>query len=113
MRYSGKFGYGQNVETSPGIWEDVVTERDHLGVVVQSTEAFSVANSVLPQYRTTTSVSVLSDGVLKESYTDLIYVTYKGERWSIGSIVEEWPKLTIHIGEVYNGPVPEPAPVDP
>ncbi len=110
MRYSGKFGYAVTTEIAPGVWEDVITEIDKLGDVVQSTETFALADSVLPQYRTTTSVSVLSDGVLKENYTDLRYVTYAGQRWTIGSIVVQPPRLIIYIGEVYNGPIPVVAP---
>jgi hypothetical protein len=113
MRYSGKFGFAESTEVRPGIWEDVITESDHLGEVVQSTEAFTVDGSVIPQYRTTTSVSVLSDGVLKENYTHLKYITYAGENWTIASVVVQPPRIVIYIGEVYNGPTPEPAPVDP
>lgn len=114
MRYSGKFGYAESTEeVRPGIWEDVIVERDQIGVLIQTTEAFTVANSVLPQYRTTTSVSVVSDGVTKVDYSDLRYVTHAGKRWSIGSIVEQYPRLIIYIGEVYNGPIPEPTPPGP
>jgi hypothetical protein len=106
MKYSGKFGLGSTVETVAGVWEDVITEVDYIGDVVQSTEAFSLEGSVLPQYRTTTSVSVLSGGVDKEDYTDLRYVTYAGQRWTIASVVVEPPRLVIYIGEVYDGPFP-------
>lgn len=107
MKYVGKFGFATGqTETSPGVTEDVIVERDYIGDVVQRTEAFDVAGSVLPQYRTTTSVSVLSDGVLKESYSDLRYISYMGENWTIGSAVLQWPRLIIYIGEVYNGPTP-------
>lgn len=107
MRYSGNFGFGEPAETAPGVWEDVVTERPYLGDVKQSTEAFSVAGSVLPQYRTNTSVSVLSDGVLREKYTHLRYVTYMGQKWTIASCVHEPPRIVIYMGEVYNGPTPD------
>lgn len=110
MRYSGKIGYGQQVERAPGIWEDVITERDALGEVKQTTEAFTVANSILPQYRTTTSVSVVSEGTEKVNYSDLRYVTHAGVRWSPASIVVEPPRLIIFIGEEYHGPIPEPTP---
>lgn len=106
MKYSGKFGLASTVETAPGVWDDVITERDYIGDVVQRTEAFSLESSVLPHYRTTTSVSVLSDGVLKENYTNLRYVTYAGERWAIASVVVQPPRLVVYIGEVYNGPIP-------
>lgn len=110
MRYSGKFGFAVPTETVPGVWKDVVTERDYIGDVVQRTETFSVADSVIPQYRTTTSISVLCDGVLKESYKGLRYVEYMGENWVAASVVMQWPRIIVYIGEVYNGPTPAPAP---
>lgn len=106
MRYSGMIGYAVQTEISPGIWEDTITEVPKLGDVVQRTEVLGSDDSVLPQYRTTTSISVLSDGVLKENYENLRYVTHLGKRWTIASAVFEPPRLVLYIGEVYNGPIP-------
>lgn len=106
MRYSGAIGIAVQTEKSPGIWEDTITEVPKLGDVVQRTEVLGSADSVLPQYRTTTSISVLSDGVLKENYENLRYVTYMGKRWTIASAVIDAPRLVLYIGEVYNGPIP-------
>lgn len=106
MRYSGKIGIAVQTETAPGIWKDTITEHSKLGDVKQRTEVLGSDDSVLPQYRTTTSISVLSDGVLKENYKNLRYVTYMGERWTIASVVNEPPRLVLYIGEVYNGPTP-------
>ena len=104
MRYSGKFGFVVPTETAPGVIEDLVTEREYVGDVIQRTEAFMVANSVLPEYRATTSVSVLSDGILKKQYKNLRFIEYMDELWTISSIVFNWPRITIYIGELYNGP---------
>lgn len=107
MRYSGKFGYSVQTETSPGVWEDVITERDMLGTVLQRTEVLDGEGTILPRYRTTTSISVLSNGVNQMTYANLAYVVYKGIRWQPGSIVEEFPRLTVYIGDEYHGPTPE------
>lgn len=107
MRYSGKIGYAVQTEIRPGVWEDTIVERAKLGTVLQRTEALDSGNSVLTQYRTTTSVSVLCDGVLKENYDNLRYLTYMGRRWAIASAVLQSPQLVLYIGEVYNGPIPE------
>ena len=106
MRYSGKIGIAVQTETAPGVWEDVITERDYLGNVENRTEVLELGDSVLPEYRTTTSISVLSDGVLKENYSDIRYVTNGGVKWTIASAVLQWPRLVLYIGEVYNGPTP-------
>lgn len=103
MRYSGKIGYATLTETAPGVWEDVITERPYLGDVLQRTEAFTAVDTVIPQYKTTTSVSVLSANL---DHSGIRYVSYAGVNWTVASVVREPPRMTIHIGEKYNGPTP-------
>lgn len=106
MRYSGKIGYSVPTETAPGVFEDVITEREYIGDVVQRTETLAQESSILPQYRTSTSISVLSDGIPKENYSDIRYVTYAGVYWTVSSTVVQWPRLVLYIGEEYHGPIP-------
>lgn len=110
MRYSGMLGFAETVEVTPGVWDDVITEESFIGDLVQRTEAFSTAESVLPQYRTTTSVSVLGHGVLAKNYANLRYVTLNGTSWETSSVVDQFPRIVVYFGEVYHGPFPTPAP---
>lgn len=113
MRAAIKIGYGQSVEVRPGIWEDVIREEPKYAEVRQTTETFTVEGEIIPRYKTTTSVSVVSDGPLRLDYSDLRYVVYGGVRWSISSAVGEPPRLTLFIGEVYDGPLPSGTPDGP
>lgn len=106
MRYSGKFGFSEPTEIAPGVMDDVITERSYLGDLVQRTETLSTSNSILPEYRTTTSVSVLCDAELTESYRNLRYISNMGTNWSVASAVLEYPRLVVYVGEIYNGPLP-------
>jgi hypothetical protein len=108
MRFAGKIGFGTSVEKAPGVWDDDIIERDYLGDVLQSTERLDSSTSVVPNYTTTTSISVLSDGVLKERYSDVRYVSYLGVRWKVSSIIHKWPRIEMFIGEEYNGPTAGP-----
>lgn len=107
MRYSGKLGLAQQSEVRPGIWEETVTEKPILGKVEQRTEALAGSSSVIPEYRTTTSISVLSRGPDQLNNADIRYVVYMGVRWTVVSMVYEYPHLVLYIGEKYNGPIPE------
>lgn len=108
MRYSGHLGIALPAsEVRPGIWEETITERPILGKVEQRTEALSSSSTILPEYRTTTSVTVLSRGPEQLNNADIRYVTYMGTKWAVASIVYEYPHLTIYIGEKYNGPTAE------
>lgn len=100
-------GYTKQTEITPGNYEDVITERPALGTVEQRTEVVGLVDQVLPQYRTTTSISVLSQGVEKTEYGDLAYISFKGRNWVPSSIVEDPPKIKIFIGQEYHGPTPD------
>lgn len=104
MKYSGKIGFSMQVETSPGVWDDQITERDYIGDVIQRTERLDAEGVILPRYRVTTSISVLSDGVLKERYSDARYVSLHGINWVIASIIHKFPRMEIYLAEEYNGP---------
>jgi hypothetical protein len=109
MRFAGKIGFGTSVEKAPGVWDDLIIERDYLGEVLQSTERLDSSASVMPNYKTTTSISVLSDGVLKERYSDVRYINHMGVNWVVSSIIHKFPRMEMFIGEEYHGPTPEPA----
>lgn len=106
-------GFSEPQQVRPGVWEDVITEVPKLADIQQRTETFNVEGNVIPEYKTTTTVSVLSQGPIKPDYTNLRYVLYAGERWFITSINHAPPRLTLFIGEVYNGPIPAGAPGAP
>lgn len=110
MRYSGKLGIAEKNEVTPGVWEETITEVDALGTVEQRTEVLATSDTVLPRYTTTTSISVLSPVANNSS---IRYVTYQGKRWTIGSIVTQFPRIVLYIGEEYHGPIPPPAPDGP
>lgn len=113
MRYSGMFGIAKQVEVAPGVWDDVITERPYIGDLIQTTERLEGAGTVNPVYKTTTSLSVVSDGVLRDRYDDIRYVVYRGVPWTVESSVLEEPRLTLYFGERYNGPTaisPTPSP---
>lgn len=106
MRSFVQIGYGSPTEVRPGIFEDTIVERDALAEVVQRTEALDINDSIIPTYRTTTSVSVISDGPTKPMYNDIRYVKYQGFKWAITSVVHQPPRVVLYIGEKYNGPPP-------
>ena len=36
-KFYGAIGFGESVETVPGVWEDLITERNYYGDVVRNT----------------------------------------------------------------------------
>ena len=106
MKWAGKIGFASPVKLRPGVSEDSITERDYLGDVLQRTERLDHAGQILPNARITTSISVLSDGVLKERYSDIRYISFMGNNWAVNSVIHKPPRMEIYLAEEYNGPTP-------
>jgi len=107
QRYSGKLGVAQQTEVKPGVWEETITEHDVMGTIVQRSEPLESGDSVLPQYRTTTSVSLLARAVGQVDHSMYRYMTHAGKRWETTSIVDQYPRIVVYFGEEYHGPLPE------
>lgn len=107
MRYAGKLGIAEQTETSPGVWEETITEVDVVGDLVQRTETLVQEDSIHNVIGTTTSVSVLSrSGVGQQDNSNMRYLTHAGKRWMISSIVDQFPKQVLYLGGEYHGPTP-------
>jgi len=107
MRYSGKLGISEQTEVRPGIWEDVITEHDVVGTVETKSETLVIGDQILPRAGTTTSVSLFSRGAKVQDNSDIAYVTHAGKRWVPQSIVTNYPRIVMYLGEEYHGPVPD------
>lgn len=108
MKYFGKLGIAEQVETSPGVWDETITEHDVVGDLMQRTETMDTGDSILPRYVTTTTVSVLARHVGHVDNSNLRYLTnIGGKRWVIASAVNQPPRMVMYVGEEWHGPVPE------
>ena len=103
MRWAGKVGFSKLTEISPGVWDDVITERDYMGTVVQESERLVQGDTVLPTYRVSTSISILLDGPLRENHSDIRYVTFNGYEMTVSSVTIVPPRVILYMGEKYNG----------
>lgn len=106
-RFSGKVGYGESVETSPGVHEDVITEFSYFGDVVRNSLRFREGESVNNDLSVGNSISVVADAYANEHFFAIRYVVWAGAYWSVSEVEIQRPRLLLRLGGVYNGPKPE------
>lgn len=106
MRFHGEVGYGGTVETSPGVWEDVITERQYYGDVESNALRASQGNEVFETITLSHSISIVADAYANQNFSKIRYVMWNGTRWTVNTAVIERPRLILYLGEVYNGPIP-------
>lgn len=114
MRYSGRLGIVEEQEVRPGVWEEVVTEQKVLGTMENTVaEARVIDGEIIPRITSTRSVSVPARGVGQRDNRSIRYATWAGRRWTITSVVDQYPNIVCYFGEVYSGPLPAGAPDGP
>ena len=103
-RFYGEIGFGDNVETVPGVWEDVITERKFYGDVPRNIYQSNTTDKVNDDVDTNTSISIVGNRYAFTHIKDMQYVKFNDEYWTIDSVEVRRPRLILNIGGVYNGP---------
>lgn len=103
-KFHGKVGYGESVETTPGVWDDQITERDYFGDVLRNSRQLRAGEQVNPDVTVANSISIVADDHARGHFFAIRYVEWMGVRWTVQDVTVEHPRLILRLGEVYNGP---------
>lgn len=101
-KFFGRIGFGETVETSPGIWENVITDREYYGDIVRNTHRWDSSQSVNDNITISNQISILADPYAFEHLSSIKYVEFAGALWKVSSVDIQSPRLLITIGGVYN-----------
>ena len=67
MKCSGKIGYARTEETSPGIYQEIITEKQYYGDVVRNTTQIVDSNTINANIKLNNSISVLCNNYMSEN----------------------------------------------
>jgi len=103
-RFNGAVGYGETVETSLGVWEDVITERLYYGDVIRNSRKTMDGSSVNDDFTIGNSIAIVGDDYAFEHFFAIRYVGWSGSLWTVPSVEIQRPRIILRLGVVYNGP---------
>jgi hypothetical protein len=107
MRFHGAVGYASSQETSPGVWQDIITERTYYGDVTMNARHLLSPQMVPPFVNADISLensfSILADAHAYENFLDMRYVVWEGSYWQITKVEVKRPRLILTIGGIWNG----------
>lgn len=109
-KFYGAIGYGETTETSPGVYVDVVTERQYFGDVVKNIARHETGENLNDNITVNNQLSIIADPFAYNHFHTMRYVSWMGALWKITSVDVQRPRLVLTIGGVYNGPTPIPPP---
>jgi hypothetical protein len=109
-KFSGRVGYGESVEQTPGVWVDEITEHSYFGDVVRNARNLREGENLNPDLSVQNSISIVADAYANDHFFAIRYVEWAGALWTVSSVEVQSPRLLLRLGEVYNGPTPTVAP---
>ena len=105
-RFCGKIGFRTSSETEPGIWsEEVIPHGPYYGDVLKNytRNSFDVYTTTIKTPICNNSISVIADAYANENFENIVYVEYKGGKWSVSNVEDQRPRLILTLGGAYNG----------
>lgn len=101
-KFYGVIGYAETVETSPGVWEEQITERPYFGDLTRNTRRLQSASQLNDDINVSNEISIVADPFANQNFHSMRYVEFNGAKWKISNVEVQYPRLILTIGGVYN-----------
>jgi hypothetical protein len=105
-RFFGRIGYGESIETAPGVHTDNIVEYSYYGDVIRNSRELRAGENLNPDLSVQNSISIVADAYANEHFFDIRYVEWAGVLWTVDSVEVQSPRLLLRLGKVYNGTTP-------
>lgn len=102
-KWFGKVGYVEPVETSPGVWTNVVTERDYYGDLIRNTRRLESTEHISDNITISNELSIVSDPYAIDHFHEIRYAILSGVKWKVNNVEVLYPRLKLTLGGLYNG----------
>lgn len=103
-KFRGAVGYGHSVQTSPGVWQDVITEKRYFGDVTRASRQLIDGEKLNPDLSVQNSIEIVADAYANDNFFAIRYVEWAGSLWTVSEVTVQRPRLILRLGGVYNGP---------
>lgn len=102
-KWFGTIGYGETVETRPGVWTEQITPRSYYGDLIRNSRRLqSSADSVNDDVNISNQLSIVADPYANEHFYAMRYAEFAGSKWKITDVEVQYPRLILTLGGVYN-----------
>lgn len=103
-KFFGAVGYSTSEETAPGVWTDVITEREYYGDVIRDSRRLAPEQLRLnDDIALSNAFSLLADGYATDNIIAMRYIRWNGQAWTIQDVQYVRPRLIVQVGGLWSG----------
>ena len=105
MKFYGKIGYVETVDSGHSMWSEQLTERNYYGEVLRDNRNLESTSNLNDDFSISGQFSVVGDSYAYNHFQYMRYLEYMGVKWKITSVDPlSRPRLIITTRGVYNAP---------
>lgn len=101
-KFFGKIGYAETQQTSPGVWEEKITEREYFGDLIRNTRRLQSSGNINDNIIVANDISIVADPFANQNFHAMRYVEFMGTKWKISNVEVQYPRLILTLGDQYN-----------
>lgn len=102
-KWCGIIGYAEQVETTPGVWSEQITEHKYYGDVIRNNRRLQSAGKLNDDINVGNEISIIADPFANNNFHSMRYVEFMGTKWKVTTVDVQYPRLILSLGGVYNG----------
>lgn len=102
-KFFGTIGFNEGtVETTPGVWEQQIVERQYYGDLIRNNRRLQPSNGLNDNINISNEISIVSDPYANANFHSMRYVEFMGTKWKIANVDVQFPRLILTLGGVWN-----------
>lgn len=101
-KFYGKVGYGEQVETAPGVWTEQITERYYYGDILRNARSLQNSQNLNDDINISNQFSIIADPFAIQNFHLMRYLEFMEVKWKITNVEVNFPRLTLTVGGVYS-----------
>lgn len=101
-KYYGKIGYSLRQEAKPGVWEEIIVEKEFCGEQLNVRSKWQTSSHLNDNIDITNQLSIVADPFAMQNFYNIRYIQYLGCKWKVTAIEIQRPRLILTVGGVYN-----------
>lgn len=103
-RFHGRVGFAVNKEIEPGIFVDEFEEKFMFGNILDEGSKWdynSPSSDASGKITINHRISIIADEFAMNNYSNIKWVEFMGQKWSVKSIQVKRPRMMIWLGDIY------------
>lgn len=103
-KFYGKIGFAETIETSPSVYEEIITEKSYSITINKNTRRLDqTSNKLNHDINISNSFSIVANPYATRNFHSMRYVVWMGTKWNITNIdASSPPRLLFEVSGIYN-----------